>query len=151
MGRLALIGVPGSGKSAVGRALARALDVPFVDVADELGGPGAVVDSGEDEATRLAERIAAAADVDAVIAMPSWCTHGPQSARTVYLVANAAESFARSGMNIAGPVGLVNPRSMWALLLRERDPEYRAAADLVIDVSGKSISEVSGEVLAHLR
>ena len=75
--------------------------------------------------------------------MPSWATRGPDESRVVYLLSTAGESFARSGMNRAGPVGLINPRSLWAQMLRERDPEYRAGAELVVEVATIS-SEVDG-------
>lgn len=152
MDAIALIGPPGSGKTAVGRVLARRLELPFVDIADELGGGGAVVELGSTEATSQATEIARqAAATPCVIAVPSWVTSPATPARTIYLSSSAAETYARSGMNVPGPVGLVNPRSMWALLLRERDPEYRAAADLVIDASRKTVDEVAAEVLAYLR
>ena len=145
MATVALIGVPGSGKSAVGAALADLRGAEFLDVAEQLGGENAVVQLGMAEATRRALDLATTQQ-DAVIAMPSWATRGPDESRVVYLLSTAGESFARSGMNRAGPVGLINPRSLWAQMLRERDPEYRAGAELVVEVAGKTVADIAAEI-----
>lgn len=146
---LALIGVPGSGKTSVGAEVARLLDCPFVDVAEQMGGPDALVFLGDGEAKRAAQERASTV-TSGVIAMPSWSLSGPRGATVVYLHANAAESYARSGLNRPGPAGLINPRSLWAQMLRERDPQYREHADLVIEVGTRSVAQVADELVAHL-
>lgn len=147
---IALVGVPGSGKSSVGAAIASELGQPFVDVAEQLGGENAVVEHGIEEATRRALDLAGA-EQTGVVAMPSWVMQGPNGSRVIFLSATAAESFARSGMNRPGPVGLINPRSIWAQMLRERDPQYRESAELVIEVARKTVAEIAAEALSYLR
>lgn len=151
MARLALIGPPGSGKSAVGRAVADDLGVPFVDIAETLGGTDALVTLGEEEASLRVAELIRDAGADAVIAMPSWTMQGPDGTLTVYLSASAADTYARSGMNRPGPVGLVNPRSMWQLMLRERDPKYRAGSAVVIEIGRDAVTDVAAKVIAYLR
>lgn len=150
MGSIALIGVPGSGKSAVGAELARLLGVPFTDVAEEIGGVDAVVDIGEDAATARAREVVAEAP-PGVWAMPSWMSEAPGATHVVYLAVNAASSYARSGMNRPGPVGLVNPRHLWATMLRERDARYRAAATLIEDVGERNVTRVAADLASALR
>lgn len=161
---IALIGPPGSGKTSVGAALAQLAGLPFVDldaeVARRFGNPADIVIHEGDAALRTAEAAILAELVeegaDAVLAVGSGVVDSgaalAELGRTtvVYLSSDLAHTFPRAGMARPQPVGLVNPRSLWAQMLREREPRYLAAADHVVEVGDDDVAAVAARVGALL-
>ena len=45
---------------------------------------------------------------------------------------------------------MVNPRQKWSELMNLRRPIYESLADLTIDVSEKSVNEISAEIIGAL-
>ena len=50
----------------------------------------------------------------------------------------------------ARPLLMVNPRQKWSELMNLRRPTYESLADVIIDVSDKSIAEVTNEIIGVL-
>lgn len=141
-----LVGAPGSGKTAVGSALAARLGVPFRDTdADIEAETGQAISDiflthGEDTFRDL-ER---AAVVEALAGHPGVLALGGGAvldeelrtllslAPTVWLQVSAPVATARVGMNTARPVLLGNVRQQLAALLVERDPLYLSVASATV-------------------
>jgi shikimate kinase len=157
-----LIGMMGSGKSAVGAAVASRLGVAFVDtdavVVDHIG---AAIDelwerNGEDAFRR--EEAAAVAEVArgpmAVIATGGGAVVDPanvaamkNSGAVVWLRAGAETLSRRVGDGdgrplLAGAVPLERLRS----ILEERSAAYEAAADMVIDTDDLPAEEIADRI-----
>jgi len=157
-----LIGFMGTGKSAVGRALAARLGRPFVDtdaLIEERAGrpiPRVFAEDGEDAFRRLEAEVveAASARTGAVIAtgggvvlradnMTRLRSHGI----IVALRAAPAAILARVGADGSRPLLGANPAESVRRLLDQRDPLYRDA-DLVVDTDALSVDEVTGCIAA---
>jgi len=157
-----LVGPPGAGKTTVGKALARRLDVPFTD-ADELiverAGKSIAdmfVDDGE-PAFRALERAVVAdalAGTEGVLALGGGAVLAAETRellrehRVVWLVVGLADGVRRTGMSSARPLlSGVNPRATFKALLDARAPLYREVATVEIDTVRRSPNQVVRAVL----
>lgn len=153
---IALIGPPGSGKSAVGAELADRLGVPFVDIDAELAVAETILEEGSDALRTAALEAVGGAAEDAVVAVSSIVAGGGDAeaalaaAQTVYLSSDLAHTFPRSGMSGPQVVGLLPARQLWHSMLIERDPGYRSLADHVVEVGQKDVKGVTDAVLEAL-
>lgn len=168
---IALVGYRGSGKTAVGRALARGLGVPFLDTDDlaaaAAGRPIAAVFAREGEAgfRRLERRVlrAALARSRAVVATGGGVVTIPANVRdlrrralVVYL--RAAPSILASRIRKDERRGRVRPSLSGppaaeeaSAVLRSRDPLYRAAARAIVEAGGATPRVVAARILRALR
>lgn len=155
-----LVGAPGSGKTTVGRLLARALGVEFRDTDDDIvaaaGRPisDLFFDFGE-PAFREAERGAVAAALaghDGVLALGGGAVIAPDTRRAlaghrvVYLDVSAPTAGERVGLARSRPLLLGNVRSQLRALLELRRPFYEEVASVVVDTDGRTPAEVVEEV-----
>jgi shikimate kinase len=159
-----LVGVPGSGKTTVGRLLAQRLGVTFrdtdVDVEEAEGKPvpDIFVDSGEPH-FRALERTAVASALrehDGVLALGGGAVLDPGTRAlllgqpTVWLQVGAAAGAHRVGLDVPRPVLLGNVRGRLAALVQERAPLYAEVARVIVDTDGRAPDEVAADVLAAL-
>ncbi len=162
--RLALVGLRGAGKSTVGRHLARALEVPFVELdqrVEELAGLslGALFElHGPEAFQRLEgealEGVLAEGERLVLATGGSLVTHARTFARlratcrTVWLSARPEEHFRRVRAQGDRRPMLGRPRAMEELetLLAQRAPLY-ASCDHHVDTSGREPEEVARLVL----
>lgn len=149
--RCTLVGMPGSGKSTVGRQLARRLDCPFVDMdqvlEERLGcsirgyfdthGEAAFRDQ---EAALLAELAAGRSGAvlstggGAVLRAGNRALLRAACAPVFYLRASADEIWRRVRHDRRRPLLQVDdPQERLRALYRERDPLYREVAHYVIE------------------
>lgn len=149
-GHLVLVGLPGSGKSTVGRAVARLVDRPFLDFDQEIArrsglSVAAFFAQHGEPAFREAEVALTRGLVGAspMILAPGggWITNPgvidllrPPS-RLVYLRISAAESLRRlkRSRNVRPLLATADPSARLHQLLEQRAPLYKGA-DVVIDV-----------------
>lgn len=159
-----LVGAPGSGKTAVGSALATRLEVPFRDTdADIEAETGQAISDiflthGED-AFRDLER---AAVVEALVWHPGVLALGGGAvldeeirellslAPTVWLQVSAPAATARVGMNTARPVLLGNVRQQLAALLVDRDPLYLSVASATVVTDDLEVEAVADAIVAAM-
>jgi shikimate kinase len=165
-GNLFLVGLPGSGKSTLGRQLARRLDKTFVDADHELeralGVTIATIFEIEGEASfRDREETALAALVartDIVLATGGGVVIRPANRErlkangtVVYLLADPATAWQRVRRSGHRPL-LNTPDKLARLeqLFRERDPLYREVADHVIANDRAALARLAGDLEAGL-
>jgi len=160
-----LIGSPGAGKSSVGRRVAEQLGVPFADTdalieaAAGMSVSDIFVTLGEDEFRQLeADAVARALDErDGVLALGGGAVLRDETrerlagVRVVWLRVAVADAASRVGMNTARPLLLGNVRATLASLLEQRNPIYASVATDVVDTTGRSLRDVTEEVLRVVR
>ena len=161
--RAIFIGPMGSGKSTIGKAVARSLKLNFRDTdteiekLEDMSVSQIFLDKGEDyfravekkvlrlellsDDTVLALGGGAPLSVDAQSALRAI------SSKVVYLDISLASVAPRIGFNRDRPLLLTNPRGQWQTLMEERRPIYESIADVVIDVNNKTEGAVVKEVL----
>ncbi|MBN9112757.1 MAG: shikimate kinase [Pseudonocardia sp.] len=159
------VGPPGSGKSTVGKVVARRLGVAFTDadaLIEERAGK-AIADmftqDGE-PAFRAMERevVAEALGRDCgVLALGGGAVLAPETRevlrghRVVALTVSLADGMRRTGMSTARPLlAGVNPRATFKALLDARAPLYAEVATVTVDTAKRSANQVATAVLAAL-
>jgi shikimate kinase len=160
-----LVGSPGAGKSTVGRRVAEQLGVPFADTdalieaAAGMSVSDIFVTLGEDEFRTLeADAVARALDErEGVLSLGGGAVLREETrvrladVRVVWLRVTASDAASRVGMNTARPLLLGNVRATLSSLLEQRNPVYAEVATDVVDTSGRSLREVTEEVLRVVR
>lgn len=161
-----LVGPMGAGKSAVGRHLARALHLTFVDSDDEIEKRTGVdipfIFEKEGEAgfrKREAAVIDALSRMDGVVlATGGGAVVNPDSRSilggrgfVVYLYTSVDQQLVRTRKGRDRPlIDNDDPRATLEALLDERDPLYREIADLVVETDGRKVNAVANEVVEHI-
>ncbi|MFM7532767.1 MAG: shikimate kinase [Rubrivivax sp.] len=163
---LALVGMPGSGKSTVGRHLARQLGCDFVDTDTELenrlGMPvRSFFELHGEEAFRQAEQEVVgelSRRREGVIATGGGAVLRPanrealrERARVVYLRASPEELYRRLRHDTRRPLlQVADPQGRLRELFRERDPLYRRTAHYVIEAARPTVPGLVSMILMQL-
>ncbi len=167
MSHLFLIGFMGAGKSTVGRRVADALGMPFIDLDEQIerstGRSVADIFAADGEQSFRAAESAALASLEDVEPAVIACGGGvveddanrrvlKELGRVIHLRVEADEALARIGDTSGRPLlAHGDAVAMASTLLAARETLYRTAADAVVDTSGASASEVAEEVVAIAR
>lgn len=163
---LSLIGLPGSGKSTVGRSLARRLDLPFLDadavVEERIGcsireyfehaGEDAfrnVEESVLDELTRTHPGVLATGGGAVLRATNRERLRA--RGRVIYLCSTPAELLQRVRHDRNRPLLQVqDPLARLRELFEQRDPLYRETAHLVFEIGRPSVGRLVGLIMSQL-
>lgn len=161
-----LVGLPGSGKSTIGRRLAKALGVGLLDtdVAIEQRTGRSIADifatDGEQEFRRIEEDVvrAALADHDGVLSLGGGAVTSPgvraalAGHTVVYLEISAAEGVRRTGGNTMRPL-LAGPdrAEKYRALMAKRAPLYRRVATMRVDTNRRNPGAVVRHILSRLQ
>ena len=162
-----LVGFMGTGKSAVGRRLASALSLEFVDtddIVEELAGKdiaGIFATAGEgafrDLETEACRQISGRGGVVAstgggVLGRAENVRLLKSSGKMICLTATVETILERTRPWASRPLlaGAVDPAATVRGLLQRRAGDY-AQADLTVDTSGRSVDEVVEAICAELR
>jgi shikimate kinase len=162
---LVLVGSPGAGKSSVGRRVAQRLKVPFADTDAliEAAAGKSVSDIFVDEGEAAFRDLEVAAVARALTehsgvlslgggaVMRTETRDALRGRRVVWLRVSLSDAAHRVGLNTARPLLLGNVRSTLSALLEQRTPLYEAVASAVVDTSGKSLRDVTDEVVRVVR
>ncbi len=164
--KIALVGLPGSGKSTIGRQLARRLGVPFADsdhvIEQRLGcsireyfereGEERFRDVEEaviDELTRSHEGVLATGG--GAVLREANRVHLRTRARAVYLRSSPEEVFRRLRHDVNRPLLQVkDPLGRLRDLYSVRDPLYREVAHFVIETGRPSVSTLVNMIMMQL-
>lgn len=165
MATIVLVGVPGAGKSTVGKLLAKELNFEFFDsdqvIEARAGKSVSDIFTQDGEPTfRQLEHDVIAELLDSaysVLALGGGSLGNAetrlnvQNATVVWLVAGLAQAVDRVGMNRNRPLLLGNVRGQLADLMAAREPLYKEVADICVDTSKLIPSEVVTEIVSELR
>ncbi|MHB1165227.1 MAG: shikimate kinase [Candidatus Nanopelagicales bacterium] len=160
-----IVGSPGAGKTSVGRRVAERLGVAFIDtdhVVEERAGrpiPDIFVNEGEEafralEAQAVEETLSASQGVVALgggAVLRAETQQALAGCTVVWLKVGVPDAANRVGLNTARPLLLGNVRGTLGTLLEQRNPVYERLATVVVDTSGKSLRQVTDEVVAAVR
>jgi shikimate kinase len=163
---LVLVGLPGAGKSTVGKLVAEALNTKVIDVdallVREMGMPisqifGMVGEARFREMERDAVNAAQARDPCVIVPGGGWAAQpgnldaAKQSCLIIYLKCQAATATKRSEQGEARPLlAGVDPAQRMRALLEEREPFY-LRADHQVDSERVSAEAVAAEVMTLAR
>lgn len=166
-GNLFLIGPMGSGKTAVGRHLARLLRAPFYDsdaeIERETGVDIPYIFEKEGEQSfrdREAAAIEALTRLDGIVlATGGGAVTRPENRRrlaergcVVYLETSVAQQAERVRRGRGRPLLRdVQPTEKLEQLMAEREALYREIADIVVGTDGRKVQAVVAEILRELR
>lgn len=163
--RLALVGLPGSGKSTVGRQLARRLSLPFTDsdnaIEQHIGcsireffereGEAAFRDIEESVIADLVQKDGMLATGGGVVIRPANRQQLHDHCKVVYLHSTPEEVFRRLRHDVNRPLLQVpDPLARLRALHAERDPLYREAAHFVIETGRPSVPTLVNMILMQL-
>jgi len=164
MSTIVLVGVPGAGKTTVGKLLAKNLGIDFFDsdqVIESRAGKSVsdiFTQDGEPAFRRLEhDVIVELLDSNNVVLALGGGSLGNDETRakvkdatTVWLVAGLAQAVDRVGMNRNRPLLLGNVRGQLADLMAAREPFYKEVAAIAVDTSKLIPSEVVTEIVSEL-
>ncbi len=163
---IVLIGFMGAGKTTVGRELARLTAWPLYEtdviIEARFGCSTAEIFAAHGEAAFRAAETAALAEMPAGRAIVA--TGGGVVLRAenremltrlgvvIYLEADAVTLFARvaNERETRPLLDTADSQTSLSVLLREREPLYRAAADLIVHTSGRRVAEVAQTIFQHV-
>ena len=163
--RVVLIGLPGSGKSTIGRRLAKTLDLPLLDTdaaIEETTGrtiPEIFATDGEAEFRRIEAEVVcdALANHDGVLSLGGGAVTTAQvrealAGRTViYLEISAAEGVRRTGGATVRPLLAGKDRGeRFKELMAERIPLYRQVATMRVNTNHRNPGAVVRYIVARL-
>lgn len=164
--RLALVGLPGSGKSTVGRQLARRLAIPFFDsdhvIEQRLGcsireffereGEARFRDIEQEELDRLTLGPACVLSTGGgSVLRPANRLHLHDRSRVVYLRSTPEEVFRRVRHDRNRPLlQVADPLQRLRDLYAVRDPLYRETAHFVIETGRPSVATLVNMILMQL-
>lgn len=164
--RVALVGLPGSGKSTVGRQLARRLQVPFIDsdhvIEQRLGcSIREYFEREGEESFRDIEELVLGditQDSEGVIATGGGAVlrqanreHLHQRGQVVYLRSTPEEVFRRLRHDVNRPLLQVgDPLARLRDLYAMRDPLYRETAHFVIETGRPSVATLVNMIVMQL-
>ena len=158
------IGPPGSGKSSIGRALAKKIEQKFADtdaLIEESQGKSVsqiFIEEGEiffrqvEEAiclARISENISVLSlGGGAILSLLVREQLLSSNNLIIFLDVTLAVAAPRVGFNRDRPLLLHSPRQQWQQLMDIRRPIYEELASLVIEVGDRPISEIVDEILS---
>ena len=163
---IALIGLPGSGKSTVGRQLARRLQLPFFDsdhvieerlscpirVAFERDGESSFRDLEEavlDELTQIPRAVVSTGG--GAIIRSATRQRLRERGQVVYLNSTPDEIFRRLRHDVNRPLlQVADPLSRLRDLYAQRDPLYRETAHFVIETGRPSVATLVNMIVMQL-
>jgi shikimate kinase len=160
-----LIGMPGSGKSTIGRRLAKSLSVALMDTdaTIEQTTGRAIADifatDGEKEFRRIEEEVVreALASHDGVLSLGGGAVTSPgvrealSGHNVVYLEISAAEGVRRTGGSTVRPLLAGGDRAeKFRVLLSQRVPLYRQAATIRVNTNRRNPGAVVRYIVSRL-
>lgn len=165
--RVFLIGMPGSGKSTIGKGLAKALGRQFVDLDHEIEArcgvaiPVIFEIEGEQGFRKRESQVLqeVAQQHDLVLATGGGAILDPQNQDilslqgvVIYLKASVEELFRRTSRDRNRPLLATNdPKARLQALFEQRSPIYESLADIVIETGTAGVPTVVQQIVTRLK
>ena len=158
--RVVLIGPPGSGKTTVGRVLAKLLGVELrdtdhaIEVKQRQSISDIFMDAGEPRFRELerAEVAASLASHTGVLALGGGAVMDPVTSAAlagqtvVFLEVGIADAAKRVGFDRSRPLLALNPRAQWTRMMEARRPTYERLATFSVQTAGRTPQDVAAEI-----
>ena len=157
-----LIGPPGSGKSSVGRSLAKALGTSFIDtdslIEEVAQKPIKTIfaENGEEHFRAIEEEVilGVLASEPGVVALGGGSLVSEKVCAllhagkypVIYLTVSAQQAVARVSKNDNRPLLAADPESTWIALLAKRESTYESLADVTVATDSKKATEIAAEL-----
>jgi len=165
--KIVLIGPPGAGKSSIGKALAKELNLDFIDSDSEIEKIShkkiseIFIEDGE-PAFRLLEVDVVRkvlADFNGVISLGGGAPISKEIKEVlenadypvVFIDVSIAQAATRIGFNKDRPLLLVNPRQQWISLMNDRRPIYEKLSSQTISSDNQKPHEVAKQISEKLK
>jgi shikimate kinase len=163
--KLILVGLPGSGKSTVGRQLARRLRLPFADSDHEIEqrigcsissffereGEDAFRDIEQQVIAELCEREGVLATGGGAVLRPANRARLRESGDVIYLRSSPEDVYRRLRHDKKRPLLQVeDPLARLRALFEQRDPLYRETAHFVIETGRPSVATLVSRIVTQL-
>lgn len=165
-GNVFLVGPMGAGKSTIGRQLAQALKLEFVDcdqaIEQQTGADIALIFDieGEEGFRRreqaMIEQLTAREGIllatgGGAVLDPVNRTHLHERGTVIYLACSVAQQYERTRHSRHRPLLMApDPKGRLAALLEVRDPLYREVAHMTVDTDRRSVAAVVKELTRRL-
>ena len=164
MTTIVLIGPPGAGKSTVGKALSKRLNLNFIDtdqLVEERSGKSITeifLDSGEAEFRSLEREVVLESlnKTNLVVALGGGSVLDAEvqsqlsgMGNVVFLDVSISNAAPRVGFNRERPLLLGNPRRQWLSLMEKRRPIYESLAKIVVNTDNKKANEIADSLVGE--
>lgn len=159
-----LIGPPGSGKTTIGRVLAKLLGVELrdTDQAIEVQQGQSIsdifMDAGETRFRELerAEVASSLASRSGVLSLGGGAVMDPMTGAAlaghtvVFLEVGIADAAKRVGFDRSRPLLALNPRAQWIRMMEARRPTYERLATFSVQTAGRTPQDIAAEIVQRL-
>lgn len=161
-----LIGPPGAGKTTIGKALAKKMELEFIDTDQEIEKVSGkkiaeiFLEEGEQHFRAIEKRevLKALESENSVISLGGGSVlDGDVQERlreqddVVFLDVSISNAAPRVGFNRERPLLLSNPRQQWILLMEKRRPIYENLAKITVNTDNRKANEVVAELEVKLK
>jgi shikimate kinase len=159
-----LIGIPGAGKTTIGRELAKKLDADFIDTDREIEAKAGktvadiFIEDGESE-FRSIEKVVVLASLKnskGVVSLGGGSVIEAEVRdelkhhQTYWLQTSINSALKRTSANTNRPLLLESPRATLIRLLEQRTGFYESVAKKVIDTDNRNVKSIVDEIYADL-
>lgn len=166
MASIVLIGPPGAGKTTVGKALSKKLNLKFVDtdylIEQKDGRKIAEIflESGEEAFRALEKQVVLVSldETDAVISLGGGAVLDLDvqaklrlQEKVIFLDVSISNAAPRVGFNRERPLLLGNPRQQWLGLMEKRRPIYESLATFTVNTDNRKAQEIADSLVETIR
>lgn len=166
MAAIVLIGPPGAGKTTVGKALSKRLNLKFVDtdylIEQKDGRKIAEIflESGEEAFRALEKQVVLDSldETDAVISLGGGAVLDLDvqaklrlQEKVIFLDVSISNAAPRVGFNRDRPLLLGNPRQQWFGLMEKRRPIYESLATFTVNTDNRKAQEIAESLVETIK
>ncbi|MEN9304807.1 MAG: hypothetical protein RLY76_75 [Actinomycetota bacterium] len=166
MASIVLIGPPGAGKTTVGKALSKKLNLKFVDtdylIEQKDGRKIAEIflESGEEAFRALEKQVVLDSldETDAVISLGGGAVLDLDvqaklrlQEKVIFLDVSISNAAPRVGFNRERPLLLGNPRQQWLGLMEKRRPIYESLATFTVNTDNRKAQEIADSLVETIK
>ena len=157
--KIVLIGPPGAGKTSIGKALSKELELAFIDSDAEIERISGktiseiFVDQGESvfRKTEVETVTRILAEFEGVVALGGGAPINPEIQKVllnseypvIFIDVSISQAANRIGFNKDRPLLMINPRQQWLHLMSERRPIYEKLATITVSSDNSKPAEVA--------